>query len=75
LRIVRGNAKDLVLPESGSDDMIYLARRLGYLTDVWKEGAQTFENELQQRMNRTHAIFVKLFCRTPSGKRKRRLSD
>ena len=75
LRIVRGNAKDLVLPESGSDDMIYLARRLGYLTDVWKEGAQTFENELQQRMNRTHAIFVKLFRQTPSGKRKRRLSD
>lgn len=75
LRIVRGNAKDLVLPESGSDDMTYLARRLGYLTDVWKEGGQTFENELQQRMNRTHAIFVKLFCRTPSGKRKRRLSD
>ncbi|MYA28866.1 MAG: glutamine synthetase adenylyltransferase, partial [Nitrospira sp. SB0666_bin_27] len=75
LRIVRGNAKDLVLPESGSDDMIYLARRLGYLTDVWKEGAQTFENELQQRMNRTHALFVKLFRQTPSGKRKRRLSD
>ena len=75
LRIVRGNAKDLVLPESGSDDMTYLARRLGYVTDVWKEGAQTFENELQQRMNRTHAIFVKLFCQKPSGKRKRRLSD
>ncbi|MDE0504743.1 MAG: hypothetical protein OXI86_11750 [Candidatus Poribacteria bacterium] len=61
LRIVRGNAKDLVLPESGSDNMIYLARRLGYLTDVWKEGAQTFENELQQRMHRTHDIFTKLF--------------
>ena len=61
LRIVRGHAKDLVLPESGSDDMIYLARRLGYLTGVWKEGAQTFENELQQRMHRTHAIFTKLF--------------
>lgn len=61
LRIVRGNAKDLVLPESGSDDMTYLARRLGYLTDVWKEGAQTFENELQQRMHRTHEIFMKLF--------------
>ena len=75
LRIVRGNAKDLVLPESGSDDMTYLARRLGYITDVWKEGAETFERELEQRMKRTHAIFVKLFCKTPSGKRKRRLSD
>ncbi len=74
LRIVRGNAKDLVLPESGSDDMTYLARRLGYLTDVWKEGAQTFENELQQRMNRTHEMFTKLFQKDcwKKGKTKKR---
>ena len=61
LRIVRGNAKDLVLPESGSDDMTYLARRLGYITDVWEEGARAFERELRTRMNRTHGIFTKLF--------------
>ena len=72
LRIVRGNAKDLVLPEFGSDDMTYLARRLGYITNVWQEGTQAFERELQQRMNRTHAIFVKLFCPKPSRKRKHR---
>lgn len=71
LRIVRGNAKDLMLPESGSDDMTYLARRLGYITDVWKEGARAFERELRTRMNRSHAVFVKLFCQKPSGKRKR----
>ncbi len=75
LRIVRGNAKDLVLPESGSDAMTYLARRLGYMTDVWQEGARAFESELQKRMNRSHAIFVKLFCRKQSGKEKRRISD
>ena len=61
LRIVRGNAKDLVLPAFGSDDMTYLARRLGYMTDAWQEGAQAFERELQERMNRSHAIFTKLF--------------
>lgn len=72
LRIVRGNAKDLVLPASGSDDVTYLARRLGYLTDVWQEGARAFERELKQRMNRSHAIFVRLFGRTPSGKGKLR---
>ena len=71
LRIVRGNAKDLVLPESGSDAMTYLARRLGYMTDVWQEGARAFERELQKRMNRSHAIFVKLFCRKQSRKGKR----
>ena len=61
LRIVRGNANDLVLPESGSDDMTYLARRLGYMTGIWQEGARAFERELPKRMNRSRAIFTKLF--------------
>jgi len=61
LRIVRGNAKDLVLPKPGSEDMIYLARRLGYITDVWKDGAKVFEKDIQRRMNRTHKLFKKLF--------------
>ena len=30
LRMVRGNAKDLVLPPPGSDEFIFLARRVGY---------------------------------------------
>ena len=61
LRIVRGHAKDLVLPRSESDNMISLARRLGYLTDVWQEGARIFERDLRERMTRTHAIFSRLF--------------
>ena len=72
LRIVRGNAKDLILPKSGSDDMTYLARRLGYMTEVWQEGARTFERELHERMNRSHEIFVKLFRQKPSGKSTRK---
>ena len=39
LRIVRGNAQDLVLPESGSDGMIFLARRMGSTSENWQEGA------------------------------------
>lgn len=65
LRIVRGNAKDLVLPKSRSEDMIYLARRLGYITDVWQEGAQTFEQDIQKRMKRVHSIFNKHFHQQP----------
>ncbi len=61
LRIVRGNAKDLVLPQPGSDNMTYLARRLGYMTDVWQEGARAFERELQKRMNRSRTFFAKFF--------------
>ncbi len=71
LRIVRGHAKDLVLPKSGSDDMTYLARRLGYITSVWQEGARAFERELHERMNRSHEIFVKLFCQKPFKKTRR----
>lgn len=67
LRIVRGNAKDLVLPESNSEDMIYLARRLGYITEVWKEGARTFEEDLKERMTRAHQIFTKLFSTKTSN--------
>ncbi len=57
LRIVRGNAKDLVLPQSGSEDMIYLARRLGYLTKVWQDGAKVFEQDITKRMDRVHKLF------------------
>ncbi len=65
LRIVRGNAKDLVLPKSGSEDMIYLARRLGYLTKVWQEGAKVFEQDIQKRMDRVHKLFTKQFPQSP----------
>ncbi|MEX0744865.1 MAG: hypothetical protein WD118_04620 [Phycisphaeraceae bacterium] len=32
LRIVRGDARDLFLPEPGSDDLTHLARRMGYFS-------------------------------------------
>jgi len=66
LRIVRGNAKDLVLPKSGSEDMIYLVRRLGYLTEVWQEGAKVFEKDIQKRMDRVHNLFIKHFPQSTS---------
>ena len=71
LRIVRGNAKDLVLPQSGSEDMIYLARRLGHLTEVWQEGAKVFEQDIQKRMDRVHNLFIKHF---PQSTSKRKVS-
>ena len=59
LRIVRGNAQDLVLPPSGSEGMIFLARRLGFMTKDWQEGAKKIEKEIHRRMKRTHQIFMK----------------
>ena len=61
LRIVRGNAQDLVLPDSGSDGMTFLARRLGFVTKEWKAGAAALEKEIHRRMNRTHQMFTKHF--------------
>ena len=39
LRMVRGNARDLLLPESGSEEVRFLARRLGYAGPDWAAAA------------------------------------
>lgn len=61
LRIVRGNAQDLILPKPQSDSMIFLARRLGFLHENWTKGALALEKEIQKRMRRTHEVFHKYF--------------
>ena len=61
LRMVRGNAQDLILPESESEAMIFLARRLGFKAKEWKTSAKDLEKEIQHRMNRTHTLFEQLF--------------
>ena len=62
LRIVRGNAKDLVLPPSDSDAFVFLARRVGYINDQWQIGAQRLEQEL-----RTHMTYVRKFFKKHFG--------
>ncbi len=61
LRIVRGNAKDLVLPTSGSDEMVFLARRLGMSSTDWQKSAQAFEQTTLERMATIHERFLKHF--------------
>jgi glutamate-ammonia-ligase adenylyltransferase len=46
LRIVRGNAKDLVLPPSGSDEMVFL------------KSAEAFEQTILERMAKVHERFL-----------------
>jgi len=73
LRIVRGNAKDLVLPPSGSDGLIFLARRTGFITEDWLAGAKALEQEIQRRMQRTRQVFTKHFMnRQPERQKKPR---
>jgi glutamate-ammonia-ligase adenylyltransferase len=61
LRIVRGNAKDLVLPPSDSEAFVFLARRMGYTAERWEEGAAQLAAEIARQMGQTKAIFDSQF--------------
>ena len=61
LRIVRGNAKDLVLPPTDSDEFIFLARRVGYTTDDWQAGARHLQTDIEEHMKLTKAFFERTF--------------
>ncbi|HEU4683172.1 MAG TPA: hypothetical protein VFS39_01540 [Nitrospira sp.] len=63
LRMVRGNAKDLVLPPPGSDEFIFLARRVGYTTDDWQAGARHLRSDIEDHMQRTREFFERTFGR------------
>ena len=61
LRIVRGHAKDLILPEVETEEFTFLARRMGYGQRDWERGRKEFQEEIQHHMRRTQADFVRLF--------------
>ncbi|TAJ23642.1 MAG: glutamine synthetase adenylyltransferase, partial [Nitrospirae bacterium] len=61
LRIVRGHAKDLVLPPSDSEAFTFLSRRLGYAAERWEEGAARLAADIAQNMDRIGRLFKKKF--------------
>ena len=61
LRMVRGNAKDRVLPPVDSDEFIFLARRVGYTTDDWQAGARHLQTDIAQHMKLTKEFFERTF--------------
>jgi glutamate-ammonia-ligase adenylyltransferase len=61
LRIVRGNAKDLLLPSIDSESFVFLARRLGYTADQWQEGARKLQADISRHMESTRQIFSRQF--------------
>ncbi|HEX9137084.1 MAG TPA: glutamine synthetase adenylyltransferase, partial [Nitrospirota bacterium] len=63
LRMVRGHAKDLVLPPAESDEFIFLARRVGYTTDDWQAGARHLRTDIEEHMNKTKEFFERSFGR------------
>lgn len=61
LRMVRGNAKDRILPPADSDEFIFLARRVGYTTDDWQAGARHLQTDIEEHMRKTREFFEKSF--------------
>jgi glutamate-ammonia-ligase adenylyltransferase len=61
LRMVRGNAKDRVLPPPDSDEFIFLARRVGYTTDDWQAGARHLQTDIEEHMRNTKEFFERTF--------------
>jgi len=61
LRMVRGHAKDLVLPPPDSDEFIFLARRVGYTTDDWQAGARHLKTDIEEHMGRVREFWERQF--------------
>jgi glutamate-ammonia-ligase adenylyltransferase len=60
-RMVHGASRDLLLPEPGSEEMGFLARRMGYEAPSWQEAAVAVQADVERHRERTLAIFNRLF--------------
>ena len=60
LRMARGNARDLLLPEEGSAERGVLARRLGY-AGAWAEVEGALTADIARHRERTVAFFRSRF--------------
>ncbi len=63
LRMVRGNARDLLLPEPGSDELRFLARRTGYSGPDWAEAACRLQSDLERHREAVALFFNRRFRR------------
>jgi glutamate-ammonia-ligase adenylyltransferase len=60
-RMVHGAARDLLLPEPGSDELGFLARRMGYEAPSGQDAAAALLTDVERHRERTLAIFNRLF--------------
>jgi glutamate-ammonia-ligase adenylyltransferase len=64
LRMVRGNARDLLLPEDGSQELGFLARRLGYPGASGRERAgEALAADVARHRERVNGFFTTRFRR------------
>jgi glutamate-ammonia-ligase adenylyltransferase len=65
LRIVRGDASDLVLPDETSEEFKSLARRLGYRDKDRAKGAALLSVDTRQSMKKVNDYFLTRFSSQP----------
>jgi len=63
LRMVRGQASDLLLPDEGSDELRLLARRLGYAGRDWAEAAAALDADIDRNRLAVQSVFDRRFRR------------
>ena len=61
LRIVRGDASDLVLPDESTEEFKSLARRMGYREKDRVKSAARLAADIQESMEAAHAYFLTRF--------------
>jgi glutamate-ammonia-ligase adenylyltransferase len=62
LRMVHGSARDLILPETGSEELGFLARRMRYEGATWREAARALVADVEAHRERTSALFNRRFA-------------
>jgi glutamate-ammonia-ligase adenylyltransferase len=61
LRLVRGDASDLVLPEESSEEYKSLARRMGYQDLDRRKGAERLAADIRQLMKQVRSQYLSIF--------------
>jgi glutamate-ammonia-ligase adenylyltransferase len=61
LRMVSGEARDLLLPEEGTEELRFLARRLGYRGTDWEVGARALVEDVSRHRERVGTLVRRRF--------------
>jgi glutamate-ammonia-ligase adenylyltransferase len=69
LRMVRGHASDLLLPDEGGEELRLLARRLGYSGSDWSRAAAALDADVDRHRLGIRAVFDLLVARSESSAR------
>lgn len=54
MRMVRGNARDLLLPAPDTEEFTFLARRMGYVKKDWGRGSKALSEEIAVKMAKVY---------------------